>query len=149
MNAQITAELHRIAGKHGGKLRPVDVVREARAKSSPLHCEFVWDDSVAGHRYRIWQARQLISVTVEYIGGGDETKLHRVFVSLTSDRSEQGGGYRTINAVLADPDHRQRMLADAMEEMERFQEKFSGLKELVRVFAAMRKVRAARKHAAA
>lgn len=149
MNAQITAELHRIAEKHGGKLRPVDVVKEARSKSSPIHSQFVWDDSVAAQRYRIWQARQLISVTVEYIGGGDEGKLHRVFVSLTSDRSGQGGGYRSINAVLANSDQRQRMLADALEEMERFQEKFSSLKELVRVFAAMRKVKAARKRVAA
>lgn len=148
MNAQVTAELHRIAEQHGGKLRPADVVKEARAKSSPLHSSFEWDDSEAAQRYRIWQARQLISVTVEYIGSGQESKLTRVFVSLSPDR-KQGGGYRSISTVMDNASQRRTLMADAVEEMERFQQKYSDLKELAEVFAAMRKVKGGRKRVAA
>jgi hypothetical protein len=42
------------------------VVDAARNKNSPLHDEFEWDDSVAGHQYRLDQARSLIR-EVRYI----------------------------------------------------------------------------------
>lgn len=138
-NPVIVAELHRIAAQHSGKLRPVDVVAAAKSKTSPLHSKFEWDDSAAAQRYRLWQARQLIAVTVEYIGSGDEAVLSRVFVSLTSDRKK--GGYRTTVAVLSDTERRKQLLSDATEEMERFEQKYAELKELASVFDAMRKVR--------
>lgn len=57
-SAAIQAELERIAD--GGRLTASGVVRRARQKSSPLHEYFEWDDSVAAHQHRLWQARQLI-----------------------------------------------------------------------------------------
>ncbi len=43
-----------------GRLRPSDVVNEARSRHSPLHDCFVWDDTEAAEKYRHVQARQLI-----------------------------------------------------------------------------------------
>jgi hypothetical protein len=141
---QIVAELRRIAKRHRGLLRPSDVVLAARPLSSPLHSQFEWDDTVAAQRYRIWQARQLISVSVELLGTGDQARLAKVFVSLTPDRSGDGGGYRSILAVFRDRNQRAQLLADALEEMERFQEKYRSLKELLEVFDAMNRVKAKR-----
>lgn len=141
----ISAELKRIAKQHGGLLRPADVVEAAKSKTSPLHGKFEWNDGEAAQRYRLWQARELIRVTVEYLGPADEQMLTRVFVSLTPDRKD--GGYREISAVMSDSQQRRQLLSDAMDEMERFREKYAGLKELAEVFAAMRKV--GRKKAAA
>jgi len=56
------SELERIRKEKGGYLRTADVVEEAEAKSNPLHDCFEWDDSSAGHQYRMQQARQLIRV---------------------------------------------------------------------------------------
>ncbi len=98
-NPEIIAELKRIAVEHDGILNPKDVVRAARAKSSPLHSQFEWSDAKAGHEYRLWQARQLIRVTVEYIGSGEDVITAHVFVSLTSDRKPDGG-YRSIASVM-------------------------------------------------
>jgi hypothetical protein len=141
-NPVIVAELKRIAAEHDGELRPSDVVEAARPKNSALHSKFEWDNTEAAERYRLWQARQLISVTVEYIGSGKEAMITRVFVSLTSDRKEDGAGYRATVDVMADAGQRKQLMADAAKDMERFQEKYADLKELAQVFSAMRKVSA-------
>lgn len=44
-----------------GTLTPTAVLQDARSPKSPLHDEFEWDDSVAGHQYRVTQARNLIA----------------------------------------------------------------------------------------
>lgn len=134
---RVLAELKRIAAEHGGRLRPVDVVAAAKPKTSPLHSRFEWDDTEAAHSYRLWQARQLISVTVDYIGAGEDAVLSRVFVSLSSDR-QTDDGYSEITAVMRDPKRRAELLTDALDEMRRFQKKYAELKELSAVFAAMK-----------
>lgn len=136
--SKLASELHKIAEKHGGELRPVDVVKAARPVSSPLHSRFEWDDSKAAESHRLWQARQLISITVEFIGQGEQQVSARVFVSLTPDRRESGG-YRVTSDVMGNSTQRKQLLDDALQEMERFQNKYSQLKELAEVFAAMRR----------
>ncbi len=138
-NPVIVQELKRIAQQHGGELKPADVVQAARPIDSPLHSRFEWDDTAAAESYRLWQARQLIRVVVEYVGSGKEAILSKVFVSLTSDRMNDGGGYRDIVSVMQDPQHRSQLLEDAREDMERFAKKYSELKELSDVFTAMKK----------
>lgn len=53
------AELDRICSKHG-HLKASVVVDEARVETSPIHCAFEWDDSVAAEAYRERQAMGLI-----------------------------------------------------------------------------------------
>jgi hypothetical protein len=137
MKNKTIAELKRIAIENGGLLKPEIVVEEARPKSSPLHSRFEWDDSVAGQQYRIWQARQLIRVSVELLAGTDE-KMD-VFVSLKTDRKD--GGYRVMSQVLSDAEMRAQMLADALSELELFRDKYQKLKELAEVFSVIRKVK--------
>ncbi len=51
-----------------GSLTPKIVVAEARNEKHPLHSRFEWDDSIAGERFRITQASQLIrSVMVKVV----------------------------------------------------------------------------------
>lgn len=136
---KVITELKRIANKNGGLLQPETVVESARPASSPLHSRFEWDNTVAGQQYRIWQARQLIRVSVEIIPSME--KPTDVFVSLSTDREKESGGYRIMVDVLTDKQMRQQMLSDALTELEIFREKYSRLKELAAVFAAIKKVR--------
>lgn len=136
-----TEALRAIAAKNGGVLLPEKVVDAARAKGHPLHGSFEWDDSVAGELYRIYQARNIIRVNVEVIGPKEEETEARVWVSLTPDRQEAGGGYREVVSVLSDKEMRAQMLADALAEMRTFEVKYARIKELAAVFAAMRKAR--------
>lgn len=140
----VVNELKRIAAKNGGVLKAECVVAEARDPDSPLHDSFDWNDTEAASKWRLHQARNIIRVAVEYIntGKGEPVKVS-AFVSLTPDREQEGGGYRSIVAVLRRKDHREQMLDDAMKELRVFEDKYASLTELASVFAAARKVRAA------
>jgi hypothetical protein len=135
-NKRIVQELKRIAEKHGNLLKPEIVVQCARQKTSPLHKYFEWNNSEAAEKYRIWQARQLLAVTVEYIQSSREPV--QVFVSLKPDRKT--GGYRVLSEVLTDAEMRQQMLADAKADMDVFIHKYKRLTELASVFSVMKKV---------
>lgn len=136
-NEQISYELKRIADNNKGVLRPKKVVEIAKNPKNILHNCFEWDNSKAGAAYRLWQARQLISVHVEYITSTNEPS--RVFVSLSKDRIS--GGYRQIIDVLQDKNLRKMMLQDALREMEYFTQKYQQLVELRDVFVAIRKIK--------
>ena len=142
-DAIIVRELKRIARKHGGVLDPAVVVESARPETSPLHDQFQWDDSAAAHAYRLWQARMLIRVRVSVLA--EDTDPVRVFVSLRDDRvqgREPGeGGYRVTEAVLKDPAMRARMLREALADIASWKRKYSALKELAGIFAAIDRAR--------
>jgi len=137
--SKVISELKRIAAENGGILQPEIVVQRARSRTSPLHSRFTWDDGKAAHEFRLWQARQLISVSVEMIEGISGPV--DVFVSLSGDRKRDGGGYRVLTTVLTDSQLRQQMLIDAMNELSVFREKYSRLRELAEIFKSIRKVR--------
>ena len=138
MKNEVIRELKRLAKANDGLLQPEAVVAAARPLTSPLHSRFEWDNSVAGQQYRIWQARQLIRITVEVMQQTGESM--NVFVSLTPDRDRESGGYRVLTDVLSDSQMRQQMLEDAMEELNLFREKYKKLRELSEIFSAIKKV---------
>lgn len=140
-HSKIREELKRLAKENDGILTAEAVVASAAVPESPLHGSFTWDDTEAANQYRLWQARQLIRVCVEIIPTAPNVGPVEVFVSLSGDRKEAGGGYRMMSHVLSDKDMRATMLKDAVEEMELFQHRYEQLQELSEVFSAMRKVR--------
>lgn len=138
---RIVAELRRLAAINSGVLVPAVVIDRARSPRSPLHSVFQWDDTKAADEYRIWQARELIQRTFRVISvNGKEMKV-QVFVSLKPDRNVPGGGYREMSFVLSNEDMRSQLLKQAIEEMKFFAEKYASLRELARVFQAIRSVR--------
>lgn len=136
----IAKELQRIARLNGGLLQPEAVVDAARNKTSPLHSRFEWNDGKAADAYRLWQARQLIRVSVTMIGGDEDQEPERAWVSLKSDRYEERGGYRSLVSVLSDEEMRAQLLHQAQEDMEGFREKYKRLQELSEVIEAMKRV---------
>lgn len=140
---ETVAELKRLAEAAGGLLHPEVVVESARDERSPLHGNFLWDDSEAAQRYRLVQARMLLSISVEYVNDGPKKIPTKVFVSLSTDRHRKGGrgGYRTFIDVMEDPDKKKQLLQDADEAMTHFQEKYKSIGELSRVFLMMKRVK--------
>lgn len=128
--------LKQIAEQNDGVLLPEIIVAAARSKKSPLHDYFTWDDSKAAREHRLQQARQLLSVVVEYVGSEGHGREQRVFVSLRKDRAGEGG-YRPLVNVLESPQLRDALLRDVLQEMAFFRQKYAELKELVIVFQAM------------
>lgn len=131
---KVQKELKQIAKQAGGILRPEAVVERASDPESALHEHFTWDDTKAAQEYRLWQARQIIRVSVVVLD--EENEPVRTYVSLTTDRKNVGGGYRPIEVVLSDEEMREQMLADAFADLKMLREKYKRLKELSEVFAA-------------
>lgn len=140
MKREVRDALDEIAERDDGHhLRPAAVVERAKARSSPLHECFTWDNEVAGTAWRINEARELIRsyyVKVEQ----QPPLLTRAYVSLRSNRV-QGGGYTSIQRVLSDREMHQEMLRDALEEITLVERRYGKLQELQPVFTAVRKVR--------
>lgn len=110
---QIEAELSRLYAE--GPLRPSVVVAAAADESSPLHNCFEWDDTKAGHSFRLLQARNLlreVSVTVE-TGFAPARLIH--VPSLGTEGRE--GTYEPITAVVQSPDKYARALSELTAKM--------------------------------
>lgn len=137
-NPEVISALRSIAAKNDGVITPEAVVEAARDERSPLHKSFTWDDNEAAEKWRLFQARQLLRVSVVMLDRDGGKQPIRVFVSLTPDRAEDGGGYRETVAVFENREWRRQLLSDAKEEMEVFQRKYAMISELSEVFRAMR-----------
>jgi hypothetical protein len=80
--SDLRSELLAIRAEHG-TLTPVLVLEAATAEDHPLHARFEWDDTIAGHKYRLTQARELIRVVKEkYIDRSGNPENTRFFVSM-------------------------------------------------------------------
>lgn len=132
-------ELRDLKAKYG-TLKPVHVVKRAKAKTSPLHSYFEWDNSKAAYQHRLEQARDLIvSVKIVFTDiPRQKTIKAREWVSLPSDRMI-GGGYRSLQSVLSDEELRAELLRSALQDLQAFKDRYNTLSELVHVFAAIDK----------
>jgi len=130
-------ELERIRKKHGGVLRPADVVKAAKAQTSPLHKYFTWDDTEAAHKQRLHEARALIRATVTVIPQHHEPI--RAYSSLVPDRAE-GDSYRATVDILNDEQRREILLNQALTEAKSWQRRYQSLADLQRVFDAITEV---------
>lgn len=103
--------LTEILEQNDGVLTVDDVLEEAKNETSPLHKHFQWDDTAAANEYRRWQARALIAKCRIVTESRPDVEV-RAFVSLPSDRQQEGGGYRFRLDVLEDDDQKAELMRD-------------------------------------
>lgn len=70
----------------GGRDTPEDIVEAATPVTSPLHGYFEWDNDIAGHQYRLDQARRLIARVKVTTKVGNDTVKVRAVVNVTNGR---------------------------------------------------------------
>lgn len=141
-------ELLKIMRKHKGILKPEHVILEAQDEDHPLHDRFQWDDSKAGHEYRLWQARHLIgSVELKIVRLDPKTKKNveyatKQFVSLPSNRKRGVSGYSSISEVMNDADKLAELEELAIMELKNVKDRYSEVQKLKSVWSAIEKVEA-------
>jgi hypothetical protein len=100
--ASIREELRRIHDRQNGELSPAAVVKAAKPVNHPLHNQFEWDNTVAGHKYRLVQAAALIrEQRVEYARDARGPKTVREYTSTYVAGSNQRGSYKATEDVMA------------------------------------------------
>jgi len=97
-----------------------------------LKCD---DDASAADLWRHQELRVLIAVYIKDDSGARKT------ISLTTDRTNPGGGYRNVEDVAKDRDLYQIALADALHELDRVKAKYENVKGLEKVWVEVEKVR--------
>lgn len=128
--------LEEITENNGGELTPHLVVKEAKDKNSPLHEVFEWDNSIAGERFRVQQARELISCVIVEVKFDHTSRDQKAFFSVknTNENRESSRVYVTLNRVLTEPDLRKNVIADALREVEGWRIRYNQYVELGNIF---------------
>lgn len=124
-------ELQRIY-ERDGVIEPETVVEESKIPSAPLHSCFEWDDEKAAHEYRITQARGIIRAIVS-VDETEQSPETRAFVSVERE-------YHPVSVVIRNPEKRDILLQNALNELHWFEKKYNSLCELSGVFSAIKEV---------
>jgi hypothetical protein len=135
VNPQTVGETIELIRKKKGSVTPEMLVAAAKAKASPIHGCFTWNDKEAGKLRRLDEARYLLRMVTVEVETDNEPIVTRAFVSI-SDSTE----YTTIEAAMSDEDMRAQLLMQAKKELRSFKQKYAQLKELSQVFEAINRI---------
>lgn len=123
---KISEALQLLGEKTGGILTPYDVVKQASSKSSPLHNSFEWDDTKAGKKYRLMQARlMLTTVKIEFMGEKQKS-YYNATVSIDDTPTR---AYFPVQQVMSDKALHREVLRQAVAELEHAERKYEHLKQ--------------------
>ena len=101
-----------------GLLTSEAVVERAEPEDSILHDKFEWDDSIAGHQHRLWQARQLIASIYYEVGTRTVREYHNVVIERVEDYKKISiQGYVNRDKALSDPDMSRSVLISASKQL--------------------------------
>ena len=133
--------------QNNGEASAEAVVKAAAAKRNPLHPEFTWDDSQAGHQFRLDQARRLVGHLVVVRGELATDRPQRVYEVIRKPQELEDGKrqrakhvYRTTTDIMADPEMRAELLGRALRELISIRNRFRDLQELAVVLRAIDEV---------
>ena len=129
MSGTLLDHLTAIRDKRGSLSAPV-VVEEAADPEHPLHDRFEWDDTVAGHRWRLEQAGALLRV-VKMPGTENKSDL-RAFVAVKAQDSHRAEYVPTVEAM-ADEFTRRLVLRDMEREVITLKRRYEHMREFAEV----------------
>lgn len=128
-------QIEKQRGRLSTKELAQELVDRSRSKKSPTHGLFEWDDRRAAEAHRLARATEIIAAVYVVFEEEPERPPVRAFPIVTVQGKK---GPYPIRKVLASRDLTKAMLEEAKRDMVLFIQRYEGLKELARVFAAMR-----------
>lgn len=109
-----------------GELTPRAVVESATPRNHPLHGFFEWDNKVAGEKYRLHQAEEMIrSVRVTYTNQSGEVQRIRWWHPVR----ETTQVYDPLDVIANDPVSMQVLLRQADREWRQMKQRYGHLEE--------------------
>ena len=128
-DAQVAGEIcEELAAQN--RLTAQELVDVSKPESAPLHNAFEWDDATAGNEWRKYQARNMIRSLM--IVRNDQEPI-KMYFNLEKKEPE----YKSIELILESESDYQKMLNNALRELNSFRTKYEKLTELRSVFAAI------------
>lgn len=122
-----------------GVCPPSMFVEAASPDDSPLHDLFEWDDTIAGPKWRLQQAREIIRSVKVILHEQEKAAPMFVHVRLSTPEGTSDGYVETARAM-SDAKMRQSVLADARRQLKGIRARYALFSELASVFAAIDKL---------
>ncbi len=137
----VGAYLENLRLAHGGQLTALEIVTDARDRTSPLHPWFEWSNTKAAEAYRLDQARHLArSIEIVYRSdpqGGPQTTRAYINLKAVGDANR---AYHAAVEVMGDTARRERALRTAWKELQSFKAKYQNLQEFAQLFATVQEL---------
>lgn len=109
----------------GDDATPHQIVEKATDKSTELHKCFTWDNAEAADKWRLHQARHIVTCLVIHQERKPQDMLEiRVFYK------NDDGGYKPSAHIFTQADEHAKLLQTAYAELAAFKRKYAGLQEL-------------------
>ena len=115
------------------EITPENVLDLARDENTELHKCFEFDDTIAGEKYRLIQARDIIRhFVIKYTNdGGEEQKIRTFQITTVTNR------YEPTRVIMKNPNEYAALLSRAKEELRNIKRRYKTLTELEEVFEAI------------
>lgn len=124
--------IEKLKSINGGVVSPEQIVDAAKNTMHTLHPIFEWNDKKAAAGYRrMIAAKMLSAIEVTYKEMPKTPMRHFEVIKRKQAGSETSQTYySTVEEVMADPDARDRLVADAVKSLIQFRRRYEGLAEL-------------------
>ena len=129
--------------KESGKLTAQNLLDSARPNNSVMHPCFEWNDAEAAEKYRLFEAKNIISnlVRVTVSESPKEQSERRAYVNINPQRGFGSKGvFISIERAMSDKETRKIVLKRALEELIFCKRKYKDFSELSKVFSAIDEV---------
>lgn len=118
-----------------------NLLKKARKKSSSLYQFFDWDDSSAGEKWRLTQARNLINEVKIVVEDKELYAFENVVLNIQdndapnkSSIQKSSREYKQIIEIMGNEDYRRQLIKRALVEVTYWKERHSQLVELKSIF---------------
>lgn len=110
-----------------------EVLEYSTNPNAPLHPFYEWDDTRAGHQYRLQQTRQFIRLVVTVLPPEQPKPIElrveqRKYISAPSDDGKRR--YRLVTEVAKDPDKVRKIMREFASHLRSLRQKYSSFMEL-------------------
>jgi hypothetical protein len=123
-----------------GRCTPELVVERAESPESPIHNLFIWDDTEAAKRFRLFQAAYAIR-SVQIVRLSEETAPQREGLVITKPEEEVvKRQHLTLEEALGDKKTRKVLAEKVVMELRGMRERFGDLSELEEVWSSIDRV---------
>lgn len=110
----------------GEAATPRQILELGRNKNTELHKCFEWNDGIAAEKYRVIQARNIVRCLVVKQPEETSQEIPEVRFFHVTQHNE---GYQPISLIIQDQDQYEKLLKQAMDELQAFKRKYNKLEE--------------------
>lgn len=122
---KVGKELERIESKE--ELTRESVLKFAKNKKSELHKCFEWDDSIAGEKYRLHQATNILT-SISIVYEEEPKRTTRMYVNIKNTENQRE--YKNIVSVLENDEEYQQLLYKAERDFVSYKDKYQNMIQL-------------------